>query len=151
MKLVVLAANMKDIGCVCSSLANTSEELRQSWTLKMELINTWAPRSTIYRPLKGNQGNYNQVCPLAHLTINQFFLSLEQNPNVKLRNICFCHRYHYSIHLRYFCPQASCFSALSSIVVWTILLFGRGLQSDQDPEQHPDLILIGFHGSQCWR
>ena len=40
MKLVVLAANMKEIGCVCSSLANTSEELRQSWTLKMELINT---------------------------------------------------------------------------------------------------------------
>ena len=40
MKLVVLDANMKEIGSVCSSLANTSEELRQSWTLKMELINT---------------------------------------------------------------------------------------------------------------
>ena len=78
MKLVVLAANMKEIGCVCSSLANTSEELRQSWTLKMELINTWAPRSTFYRPLKGNQGNYNQLCHLAHLAIELVLLSLEQ-------------------------------------------------------------------------
>ena len=41
-------------------------------------------------------------------------------------------------------PQASCSLAWSSKVVSTISLFGTGLQFEQDPGQHPDLILAAY-------
>ena len=47
-------------------------------------------------------------------------------------------------------PQASCSLAWSSKVVSTISLFGTGLQFEQDPGQHPDLILTGFIEPQHW-